>query len=104
MAAIKDIQDQRVRLRLTRIALMNGVDYIRGWADKIDISSQVWSNAENSQNGVPIRIAKRLKDRYGISMDWTLDADMSNLTDDFIDKLHKFSDESNVKKPARLAS
>jgi hypothetical protein len=104
MATLKNIEDQRVRLRLTRIALMNGVDSIRRWADLIGVTAQVWSNAENSQNGVPVRVAKKIKDRFQVSMDWTIDADMSGLTDDFLAKLAKFSKEENVKKPLRQAS
>lgn len=100
MAAIKNIEDQGVRLRLTRIALMNGVDSKVKWAEEIDVTPQAWSNAENGQNGVPVRIAKKIKDRFGVSMDWTLAADMSSLTDDFRAKLRKYSDDSNVSKPA----
>lgn len=87
------------RLKLTRLAAMNGEDNQAKWCRLVQISTSKWNNAETGDNWLALENALKLCQRYGITLDWIYRGDMQCMSSEMRDKIANLQ----AAKPAKRA-
>lgn len=64
------------RLRVVRLALGKSAVEMCG---ELDATNKAWSQWENGKNLFDVLVAVRMKERYGVTLDWIYDGDPKGL-------------------------
>jgi len=86
------------RLKLTRIAAMDGEDNQAKFCRIVQISAPIWNNAETGDNWLTIGNALKLCQRYGITLDWIYRGDMQCLSREMRDRIAALQEPRPAKR------
>ncbi len=78
------------RLRLTRLALMDGVDNQAEWARRVGIRPSTWNNYEEALNRISLDEALKICQATGISLDWIYFGSLHSLPHSLALKIQRY--------------
>ena len=73
--------------RLLRTTLALGYDKAGDFAKAVGIDKGDYSNYESGKKSLPFSAARKIKRRFGISLDWKMDGDLHTLQRDLAEKI-----------------
>jgi len=75
------------RLRRTRLALGYGRGKKTAFANRIGVDKGDYTKFEQGERALPLSAGIRIKEEFGISLDWLFCGDKAHLSTDLYDKI-----------------
>ncbi len=92
------VEAQGKRLRLTRIAIMDGVDNQAAFCRLMQMETSAWNNAETGDNQLAIPNALKLCRKFGVTLDWIYREDMRMLPPNLVKRIGELQSNPFPKK------